>query len=76
MGAVYAARAGYDPRAAIIFWQKMVVQQGAAEKAGTPTGSLGALISTHPHDEKRIADLRALMPRVSPIYEQNRERFR
>lgn len=76
MGAVYAARAGYDPRAAVTFWQKMVAQKNAAEKAGAPAGKLGALFSTHPPDEKRIADLRALMPRVIPVYEQNRERFR
>lgn len=70
MGAIYAARAGYDPRAAITFWQKMMAQkQGAAGAGG---GALGAMMSTHPADEKRIADLKALMPQVVPIYEQNR----
>ena len=76
MGAVYAARAGYDPRAAVTFWQKMMAQKSAAEKGGAPAGNLGALFSTHPPDEKRLADLRALMPRVIPVYEQNRDRFR
>jgi len=32
-------------------------------------------LSTHPADEKRIADLQALMPQVVPIYEQNRGRY-
>jgi metalloendopeptidase OMA1, mitochondrial len=75
MGAVYAARAGYDPRAAITFWQKMVAQKKSAEKAGAAAGKIGALLSTHPADEKRIADLQALMPQVVPIYEANRGRF-
>lgn len=73
MGAIYAARAGYDPRAAISFWQKMAAQKKAAENAGrTGGGKLDALLSTHPADEKRIADLQALMPQVLPIYEKHR----
>lgn len=73
MGAIYAARAGYDPRAAISFWQKMAAQKqsGDAKAAGGPS-KLESLLSTHPADEKRIADLRALMPQVLPIYEKSR----
>lgn len=73
MGAIYAARAGYDPRAAIAFWQKMTAQKNAKAAAG---GKLSELLSTHPADAKRIEDLRALMPQVVPIYEQNRGKFR
>lgn len=76
MGAIYAARAGYDPRASISFWQKMVAQKKAAEKAAPAPGKLAGFFSTHPADEKRIADLQALMPQVVPIYEQNRDRVR
>jgi len=76
MGAVYAARAGYDPRAAITFWQKMVAQKQAADKASAGgADKISALFSTHPADEKRIADLKALMPSVLPIYEQNKGKF-
>jgi predicted Zn-dependent protease len=75
MGAVYAARAGYDPRAAITFWQKMIVQKNSAENSGGGLGRISALMSTHPADDKRIADLKALMPQVLPIYEANRGRF-
>jgi predicted Zn-dependent protease len=73
MGAIYAARAGYDPRASISFWQKMAAQKraGDAKAAGGPS-TLESLLSTHPADEKRIADLRALMPQVMPIYEKSR----
>lgn len=71
MGALYAARAGYDPRAAISFWEKMVRQKGASGGASTP-GPLAVLLSTHPADAKRIADLQALMPSMMPIYEKHR----
>jgi predicted Zn-dependent protease len=76
MGAIYAARAGYDPRAAITFWQKMMAQKQAAEKSGAGTADkISALFSTHPADQKRIADLQTLMPTVLPIYEQNKGKF-
>lgn len=69
MGVLFAAKAGYDPEAAITFWQKM-----AQHKAGAP-GALEKFLSTHPADDERIADLRAMMPEVVPIYQQNRGRF-
>lgn len=75
MGAVFAARAGYDPRAAITFWQKMQAQKQKSDQAGAAAGKLSDLMSTHPADEKRIADLQALMPQVVPIYEQNKGKF-
>lgn len=74
MGAIYAARAGYDPRASITFWQKMMAQKQAAEKGGA-SDKISALFSTHPADQKRIADLKALMPSVLPIYEQNKGKY-
>ncbi|HUR57499.1 MAG TPA: M48 family metallopeptidase [Opitutaceae bacterium] len=75
MGATYAARAGYDPRAAISFWKKMMAHSQSTAKAGAPTGGrLGELLSTHPTDQKRIQDLQAMMPSVVPLYEQNRNK--
>jgi predicted Zn-dependent protease len=70
MGLVYAARAGYDPRAALTFWQKMIAQQ----KAGAG-GLLQKFLSDHPADEQRIRDIEAFLPQVIPIYEQNRGRY-
>jgi predicted Zn-dependent protease len=77
MGAIFAARAGYDPRAGITFWQKMVQQKEKASKGGGEgfLGKISGWFSTHPADQKRIADLQALMPEVVPIYEANRARF-
>jgi len=69
MGVVFAAKAGYNPEAAIGFWQKM-----SQQKTGS-SGPLEKYLSTHPPDAQRIADLQALMPQVVPIYQQNRGRF-
>ena len=76
MGAIYAARAGYDPRASITFWQKMMAQKQAADKAGAGgADKISEIFSTHPADQKRIADLKALMPSVLPVYEQNKGKY-
>jgi len=78
MGAIYAARAGYDPRASITFWQKMAAQKAAPAAGGNAPaagGKLGSFLSTHPADAKRIADLKAMMPEVVPLYEQNKGKY-
>jgi len=62
IGVELAARAGYDPRAAIALWQKMAKIAGGG---GPP-----ALLSTHPSNEERIKDLEAFSQRVLPLYEQ------
>src|SRR5688500_20110441 len=50
MGVELAARAGYDPRAAISLWEKM-----AKNSSG---GQPPKWLSTHPSHEDRISDLR------------------
>jgi predicted Zn-dependent protease len=60
MGLELMARAGYDPRAAVTVWQKMM----AAEKSSQPE-----FLSTHPAPGNRIAELQARVPRVLPLYE-------
>lgn len=62
IGLIYAAKAGYDPRVAIPFWQRM-----AAQKNGSPP----EFLSTHPSDATRMRKLNALMPRAVQFY-QNR----
>lgn len=64
IGLRYAAKAGYDPRAAISFWQKM-----ARHKAQSGSGGPPAFLSTHPTDEQRIANLQQQVPKVLPLYE-------
>lgn len=62
IGLRYAARAGFDPRAAVSFWLKMN-QQSEAE------GSPGfAFLRTHPTGQDRIARLNELIPAVMPLY--------
>jgi predicted Zn-dependent protease len=65
MGVELAARAGYDPRAAVSLWQKMT-----KESAGR--GALPQWLSTHPSHETRIRDLQDYAQRVMPLYEKAR----
>ena len=60
MGLELAARAGYNPDAAVTLWQKM-----SASNSGSPP----EFLSTHPASANRIKDLQALAPKVRPLYE-------
>ena len=61
IGIELAARAGYDPRAAVTLWQKM----GAVGGGKAPP----AFLSTHPSDQQRQQRLGALAPRMMPYYQ-------
>jgi predicted Zn-dependent protease len=65
IGVELAARAGYDPRAAVNVWEKM---------ARAADGQPPEILSTHPAPATRIADLRVYAARVMPLYEQARPR--
>ncbi len=64
VGLELAARAGYNPQAAVSLWRKMM----AANKGPTPPPWL----STHPTDEERIAAIQKLVPGMMPLYQQAR----
>lgn len=53
LGLVFMAKAGYDPEAAIGFWQRM----SALNKQAPPE-----FLSTHPSDQRRIDEIRAYLP--------------
>ena len=64
VGLELAARAGFDPQAAVRLWQKM----------GQATGGSGgiAFLSTHPSGPERIRELQQNVPKVQGLYQQSR----
>jgi predicted Zn-dependent protease len=60
MGLELAARAGFDPRAAITLWKKMDTQGDSS--------MMPAFLRTHPTNEDRILVLREAIPKVMPLY--------
>ncbi len=61
LGLIFMAMAGYDPRNAVEFWDRM----SAANKGPRPPEWL----STHPLDETRMSDMKAVMPEALRYYE-------
>ena len=62
VGLELAARAGYNPEAAVSLWQKMGNATGSAQ------GGL-AFLSTHPSGPQRIRELEQNVPKVQSLYE-------
>ena len=65
LGLIFMAMAGYNPETAINFWGRMA--QASARSQKPPL-----LLSTHPSDEQRIAQLRKFMPEANKIYNKYR----
>ena len=63
VGLEIAARGGFDPRAGVTLWRKMI----AAAK-GAPM----EWFSTHPANDTRIATIEKNLPTVMPLYEQSK----
>ena len=60
IGVELAARAGFDPKAAVTLWEKMAKQSSG--------GQPPKFLSTHPSHEDRINDLRQYAEKVAPLY--------
>jgi predicted Zn-dependent protease len=60
IGLILMAKAGYDPKAAIAFWERMLSR--------TKKSHIPEFLSTHPTDEKRIAALKQLLPEAMQYY--------
>jgi predicted Zn-dependent protease len=60
MGLIFMAMAGYDPREAPKFWERMAAKSGG--------GAPPEFMSTHPSHETRIKDLNAQIPEAMKYY--------
>lgn len=60
LGLIFMAIAGYDPHAAIDFWQRMA----SSKKGAAPP----EFLSTHPSDVTRINNIKALIPAAMEYY--------
>lgn len=81
IGMDLAARAGYDPRAAVSLWQKMAAGAAAASgsQGGSPQGGAARpasqppeWLSTHPSHERRIDEIRGKLDKVLPLFARAR----
>jgi predicted Zn-dependent protease len=61
MGMVFMSIAGYDPEAAIGFWERMA----SLSKGPKPP----EIVSTHPSDDRRIRDIRAFIPKAKRYFQ-------
>ena len=58
-GLIFAAMAGYNPQVAVAFWERMAASGGQKPPL---------LLSSHPSDEQRIANIKKLMPEALKYY--------
>ena len=56
IGLTLMAIAGYNPETSVAFWERMSANSGGAKPA--------EIMSTHPSDETRIANLKRLIPKA------------
>ncbi|PWG81647.1 M48 family metallopeptidase [Pararcticibacter amylolyticus] len=63
LGLIFMAMAGYNPNAAVSFWQRM-----ASSKQGN--GAPPEFLSTHPSDATRIADIQKRLPEALKYYKK------
>ncbi len=68
IGIELAAKAGYDPHAAVTLWEKMAKVGGGDGKSRTD------FLSTHPAPVKRMETLAGLVPQMMPYYEDKSPR--
>ena len=68
IGIELAAKAGYDPHAAVTLWEKMAKVGGGDGKSRTD------FLSTHPAPVKRMETLAELVPQMMPYYQDKSPR--
>jgi len=60
LGLIFMAKAGYDPRGALVFWNRMLREQKGYK--------IPEFLSDHPTDEKRIEAIKRLLPEALTYY--------
>jgi predicted Zn-dependent protease len=63
IGLIYMARAGFQPREAVSFWQRFAAYN--EQRGGSKTSSL---LSDHPVDSKRIEQIQGWLPEAQQQY--------
>jgi predicted Zn-dependent protease len=66
MGLTYMARAGYNPEAAVQFWQRFAAYNEGKGRKGGP-----AFLRTHPVDEVRIRQIQEWLPEAKAEFRQD-----
>jgi predicted Zn-dependent protease len=69
IGLVYMARAGYDPKAALAFWERFAEYTNAQGGSGGP-----AFLRDHPVDSVRITDIQKWLPEAEAQLGHSRTR--
>ena len=59
MGIIFMEMAGYDSQASVDFWEKMSSSSGDSK--------VQELLSTHPSDENRVANLQSRIPEAKAL---------
>lgn len=62
IGAIFMAKAGYDPRQAVTLWQRIEAYHNKQLNEGKRKKPKAEFLRTHPHDSKRIQALKDFMP--------------
>lgn len=71
IGIIYMARAGYDPKAAIEFWQRFAEYN---KQQGGNSAWYAKFLSTHPVDSARIQQLQSLLPEAEAEFAKSKIR--
>ena len=66
-GQLYMAKAGYDPAESMLLWERM----GAANKGKAPP----EIMSTHPSDSTRKANLQSWLPEAKELYSKAPQQY-
>ena len=70
IGVVYMARAGYDPKEAVTFWERFAAYN--QQQGGSSSSYFSKFLRTHPIDSVRIADLKKWLPEAQAAFARSK----